>query len=268
MLHNEKIEGLRHRLKELGPLMIAYSGGVDSTFLIAVAAGIPGLDVMAVTASNPMMPDGEIKQARRQARRLGVRHKVIKTDPLSHAGLRSNPRDRCYICKKNIFIRFLGLAQDKGYRHVADGTNYDDLGKYRPGLKALKELGIESPLADAKLTKADIRNYSKSMGLPTWDLPALACLATRVPYGEELTEAKLKMLDESENYLRSLGFKQVRVRYHYPVARIELTPKEMPRIFEEGIRKKAADRLKAIGFDYIAVDIEGYRTGSLDGRKD
>jgi uncharacterized protein len=264
MALDEKIEDLKNSLRELESVLIAYSGGVDSTFLMAVAAGIPDIDVMAVTASNSMIPNWEVKEARKIAKRLKVKHKIIKTDPLSNPLLKKNPKDRCYICKKSIFISFLNLAQEAGYSYVADGTNYDDLGVYRPGLKALKELGIKSPLADAGLTKVEIRTYSKDMGLPTWDAPALACLATRIPYDEELTEAKLKMIDESESYLRSLGFRQLRVRYHYPIARIELGTDEMPHIMEPDIKSNVVQRLKAIGFNHIVIDLEGYRSGSMD----
>jgi len=264
----EKIEDLKNSLRKLGSVLIAYSGGVDSTFLMAVAAGIPEIDVMAVTASNAMIPDWEIKEARRLAKKLKVKHKIIKTDPLSNPALKVNPKNRCYICKKAIFIKFLNLAQEAGYSYVADGTNSDDLGVYRPGLKALKELGIKSPLADTRLTKDEIRSYSKEMGLPTWDAPALACLATRIPYDEELTETKLKMIDGSEGYLRRLGFRQLRVRYHYPIARIELGPEEIPLILEPDIKEKVVKRLKAIGFDHVVIDLEGYRSGSMDGRKE
>lgn len=264
----EKIDLLKNRLMKMGSLMVAYSGGVDSTFLLAVAASIPGIDIMAVTASNAMIPQWEIKEAKKIARKLKVRHKIIKTDPLSDPALKNNPSDRCYICKKSIFIKFLNLAQEMGYRYVADGTNHDDQSVYRPGLKALKELGVRSPLAEAELTKDEIRKYSKEIGLPTWDMPALACLATRIPYGEYITEAKLKMIEQSEEFIRSMGFKQLRVRYHYPIARIELDKEEIPRILECGISERIVERLKALGFDHVVVDLEGYRSGSMDGRKE
>jgi uncharacterized protein len=215
-----------------------------------------------------MVPEWEIREAKKTAKRLKVRHKTIKTDPLSNPTLKDNPSDRCYICKKSIFIKFLNLAQELGLRYVADGTNLDDLSGYRPGLKALKELGVRSPLAEAELTKDDIRKYSKAMGLPTWDAPALACLATRIPYGEEITEAKLNMIDQSEEFIRNLGFRQLRVRYHYPIARIELDTDEIPAMLDPDTRIKVVRRLKAIGFDHVVVDLEGYRSGSMDGLKD
>ena len=267
MVLEEKIQFLKNRLEELGSFLVAYSGGVDSTFLLAVAADTPGIEVLAVTASNPLIPDWEVKQARKIAKRLKVKHRIISTDPLSDPTIKNNPGDRCYFCKKGIFIKFLALAQENGYMYVADGTNHDDLKAYRPGIRALRELGIKSPLAETIFTKDEIRKYSRKMGLPTWDMPALACLATRIPYNEELTEAKLRMVDESESFLRNLGFRQLRVRYHYPIARIELGAGEIPDILKPDIKIKVVKRLKAIGFDHIVIDLEGYRTGSMDGRK-
>ena len=262
----EKINKLRKTLKDLESVAVAYSGGVDSTFLLAMAKEVLGKNVLAITAASPMIPTFEIKEAKILARKLKVKHKLIKTSPLENPSLKFNPRDRCYICKKGLFVKFLNLAEKYGYSYLVDGTNFDDLNSSRPGLKALAELGIKSPLAEAELTKKDIRKYSKIMGLPTWDSPALACLATRVPYGEEITEPKLAQIDQAEEFIRSLGFKQVRVRYHFPIARIELDPEDISNIIESSMRKKVVEKLKSIGFEHIVIDMEGYRSGSMDGR--
>jgi pyridinium-3,5-biscarboxylic acid mononucleotide sulfurtransferase len=261
----EKINKLRKILKSLKSVSVAYSGGVDSTFLLAMAKEVLGKNVLAITAASPMIPTFEIKEAKIIARKLKVKHILLKTSPLENPALKYNPKDRCYICKKSLFIKFLNLADKYGYPYLADGTNFDDLKSSRPGLKALSELGIRSPLAEAGLTKGDIRKYSKIMGLPTWDSPALACLATRIPYGEEITEPKLNQIDQAEDYIRSLGFKQVRVRYHFPIARIEIDPEVITNIIEPSMSKKVVERLKAIGFDHIVIDLEGYRSGTMDG---
>jgi len=264
----KKVNRLKAILQKMESFAIAFSGGVDSTFLLAVASGLPDIDIMAITASSPMIPSWEIKEAKEMAARLKVKHKIIKIDPLEDPSLRENPPERCYICKKGLYTKFLKLAKEQGLRYLADGTNHDDLKAYRPGLKALKELGVKSPLAKVMLTKGDIRKYSKIMGLPTWDAPALACLATRIPYNEEITIEKLEMIDRAEEFIRSLGFRQMRVRCHYPTARIELDPADISRLLESPIRKKVVKRFKDIGFGHITIDMEGYRSGSMDEQKD
>ena len=261
----EKVIELRKILGNLKSVTVAYSGGVDSTFLLAMAKEVLGKNVLAVTDASPMTPTFEIKEAKTIAKKLKVKHILLKISPLENPALKYNPKDRCYICKKNLFVKFLNLADKHGYSYLVDGTNFDDLNSFRPGLKALGELGIKSPLAKAELNKEDIRKYSKIMGLPTWDSPALACLATRLPYGEEITETKLKMVDQAEDFIRSLGFKQVRVRYHFPIARIEIDPEAISNIIEPSMSKKVVKRLKAIGFDHIVIDLEGYRSGTMDG---
>jgi pyridinium-3,5-biscarboxylic acid mononucleotide sulfurtransferase len=263
----EKINKLREILGDLRSVAVAYSGGTDSTFLLAMAKEAVGKNVLAITAASPMIPASEIKKAKIIAGKLKVKHKIVNTNPLENPELKYNPYDRCYICKKNLYIKFLNLADNNGYSYLVDGTNFDDLSSFRPGLKALSELGVRSPLAEAELSKEEIRKYSKVMGLPTWDNPALACLATRIPHGEEITEPKLKQIDHAEEFIRSLGFKQVRVRYHYPIARIELDPESISNIIEPSMRKKVAKALKAIGFNYIAIDMDGYRSGSMNGHK-
>ncbi len=263
----KKIDRLKAILQKMESLAIAFSGGADSTFLLAVASELPDIDIMAITASSPMIPSWEIIEAKKMAARLKVKHKIIKTDPLENPLLKKNPPERCYICKKDLFAKFLNLVKEQGLRYLADGTNHDDLKAYRPGLRALKELGVRSPLAEAGLIKEDIRKYSKIMGLPTWDTPALACLATRIPYNEEITMEKLKMIDRAEEFIRSLGFRQVRVRCHYSMARIELDPVDIPRLLEQSMREKTVSRLKTIGFNHITIDLEGYRSGSMDEQK-
>ena len=263
----KKINRLKEILQKMGSFAIAFSGGVDSTFLLAVASELPDINIIAVTASSSIMPAREIKEARKIAARLKVKHTITKMDPLENPLLKANPPERCYICKKDLFTKFLDLAEKRGFRYLVDGTNHADLKTYRPGLRALKELGIRSPLAEARLTKNDIRRYSKIMGLTTWDAPSLSCLATRIPYNEELTAAKLKMIDRTEEFILSLGFRQVRIRYHHPIARIELDPADIPRLIEPSIRGKVVKRLKAIGFGHITIDMEGYRSGSMDGQK-
>jgi uncharacterized protein len=269
IIKKDKLGRLEKRLRELDQILVAFSGGVDSTFLLSVAKNVLGRDrVLAVTAVSAIHPEGEIGDAKRLAKRIGVRHLLVRSGEMEEEAFLANPPDRCYICKKRVFSSLQKLAIKNGLKHVVDGTNADDAGDYRPGRKALRELGIVSPLREVGLTKREIRSLSKKRGLPTWNRPALACLATRVPYGTRITPALLKRIDAGETYLRRLGFIQVRVRDHGGLARIEIAPKEMPKVRRPGVSAEIVKKFKSIGYRYVTVDLEGYRTGSLNEELD
>lgn len=245
-------------------MLVAYSGGCDSTLLLNVAHDVLGDAVMAVTARSETYPSREYEEAREVARALGVKHITIDTSELSVEGFSSNPPDRCYFCKAELFQKLLDVASENGLRFVADGASLDDASDHRPGMRAAAELGIVSPLKEARLTKEDIRQISRSLGLSTWNKPSFACLASRFPYGEEITPEKLKMVEEAEDFIRGLGFRQVRVRHHGSTARIEVPEGDIDRFLEKGVREKVASRLKEIGYVYVSLDLRGYRSGSLN----
>lgn len=257
-----KLHKLRVILAEMGSALVAYSGGADSTFLLGVALDALGEKALAVTARAPIFLASELAAAEAMAHRLGARHLFVEVGLLDDPLLSSNPPDRCYLCKRALFSRFKALAEEHGLRAVVEGSNYDDLGQHRPGLRALRELGIRSPLTEAGLTKAEIRALSREMGLPTWDKPAQACLATRFPYGERLTLEKLERVEKAEEFLRSLGFGQLRVRSHGPLARIEVPGEDRARLLKSATPIVA--RLKELGYTYVTLDLEGYRSGSMD----
>ena len=259
---SRKLGLLKRILADMEGVLIACSGGVDSTFLLRVALEVLGENVLAVTAKSPIHPASESAAAGELARRLGARHLFVETDELDDPEFARNPPERCYLCKRSLFARLKELAEEHGLTEVLEGSNYDDLGEHRPGLRALRELGVRSPLAEAGLTKAEIRALSRQMGLPTWDKPAQACLATRFPYGELLTPEKLRRVEEAEEFLRSLGLGQLRVRTHDLLARIEVSQNEMPRLLHEAGR--VVEELKKLGYTYFTLDLEGYRTGSMD----
>lgn len=259
---SRKLGLLKRILADMEGVLIACSGGVDSTFLLRVALEVLGENVLAVTAKSPIHPASESAAAGELARRLGARHLFVKTDELDDPEFARNPPERCYLCKRSLFARLKELAEEHGLTEVLEGSNYDDLGEHRPGFRALRELGVRSPLAEAGLTKAEIRALSRQMGLPTWDKPAQACLATRFPYGELLTPEKLRRVEEAEEFLRSLGLGQLRVRTHGLLARIEISRDEMPRLLHEAGR--VVEELKKLGYTYFTLDLEGYRTGSMD----
>lgn len=259
-----RYEALRRTLQEMGGVVIAFSGGVDSTLLLSVAAEVLGDRVLAVTACSETYSPEELEFAREVARSLGVRHLVRETSELAIPEFSGNPVNRCYYCKRELFGTLLEVAAQEGLPWVADGAQADDMGDHRPGLVAGKELGVRSPLMEAGLTKTDLRELSRRRGLPAWDRPAMACLASRFPYGQEITVEKLSQVAAAERLLRARGFVQVRVRHHGEVARLEVSPVDVARLVAEPLRSEVIAALKALGFTYVAVDLEGYRQGSMN----
>ena len=259
-----KLERLRAQLREIGSAAVAFSSGVDSTFLLRVAHEELGENVVAVTARSHSFPKRELDEAAAFCAREGVRHEIIDSEELDIPGFVANPPDRCYHCKKAIFGKLVAFAQANGLAAVLEGSNMDDDGDYRPGRRAIMELGVASPLHDAGLTKAEIRVLSKRMGLPTADKPSFACLASRFPYGERITAAGLERVERAEQWLMDagLGLAQLRVRSHGDMARIEVPPADIPRLATRA--EEIAAALKSFGFAYVALDLQGYRTGSLN----
>jgi len=260
----EKYQILKDNMKKRGSAAIAFSGGVDSTFLVKVAHEVLKDKMIAVTATSSTYPERELKEAIKYAKDMGVKHLIISSEELDIEGFASNPTNRCYYCKKELFTKINAIAKDNGVEYVFDGSNIDDDGDYRPGMQAAKELEVVSPLKEAKLTKDDIRELSKELGLPTWNKPAFACLSSRFPYGNEITAPKLKMVDEAEQFLLDMGIRQVRVRHHGEIARIEVAPEERIRFFDIEVMNKIGERFKQIGFTYVTLDMLGYRTGSMN----
>lgn len=264
MTAHEKLTVLQENLHHMGSLAVAFSGGVDSTFLLKVAFDTLGDAVIAVTAQSSTYPERELNEARAFAQSLGVKHMVIQSEELDIEGFAENPVNRCYYCKHELYEKIKDIARQHGIRYVSDGSNMDDLGDYRPGMQAVQELEVLSPLKAAEMTKEDIRALSRALGLPTWNKQAFACLASRFPYGQTITREKLAMVDLAEQYLLDMGFRQVRVRHHGDLARIEVGGSELGRFFHEDLMEPVYARLREIGFTYVSLDMKGYRTGSMN----
>lgn len=258
----EKLNNLKSYLKSLGSVAIAFSSGVDSTFLLKVAHDILGANAIAITVRAHSFPKREMNESSEFCKSEGIQQFFCDVNEMDIPGFAENPRNRCYLCKNEIFTKIIDTARQNGIVHVCEGSNMDDLGDYRPGLQAVAELGIKSPLRECQLYKNEIRTLSKEMNLPTWQKPSFACLASRFVYGEKITSEKLDMVDKAEQFLLDLGLMQERVRIHGTLARIEVLPEEFDIVLEH--RQEISSELKKIGFSYVALDLQGYRTGSMN----
>jgi len=260
----DKLSKLKEIVSKLGSVVVAFSGGVDSTLVAKVCYDTLRDNSMAVTARSETYPDFEFKESQKLAREIGIKHLVVDTSELAIEGFANNPPERCYFCKTELFGKLKEIAKEHGFLNVADGANLDDTQEFRPGLKASKELNVRSPLKEAGLKKEDIRKVSKLLNLPNWNKPAYACLSSRFPYGQSITEEKISMVSEAETYLRGLGLIQFRVRHHETIARIEILPEDIHILTNSPAREELTAKFKKIGFTYVTLDLEGYRSGSMN----
>jgi pyridinium-3,5-biscarboxylic acid mononucleotide sulfurtransferase len=260
----DKLSKLKEIVSKLESVVVAFSGGVDSTLVAKVCYDTLRDNSMAVTARSETYPDFEFKESQTLAREIGIKHLVVDTSELAIEGFANNPPERCYFCKTELFGKLKEIAKEHGFMNVADGANLDDTQEFRPGLKASKELNVRSPLKEAGFKKEDIRKVSKLLNLPNWNKPAYACLSSRFPYGQSITEEKISMVSEAEKYLRGLGMIQFRVRHHETIARIEILPEDIHILTNSPVREELTSKFKKIGFTYVTLDLEGYRSGSMN----